>query len=195
MSLAGRVSGAAARPALFAACAAPLAALAWRAVSDALGPDPAMAMVRETGLWSLRMLLLTLCMTPLRRLTGSPVPIRWRRMFGLFALCYASVHFLCWMALLLGFDFKDALGELSRRPFIALGFLAWLAMLPLGATSSRAAARRLGARWRSLHRLVYAVGALALAHLWWLSRTVDKPLLYTALFAALMALRWRRRRA
>ena len=104
-------------------------------------------------------------------------------------------HFLCWTAFLPGFDCGDALGELAQRPFIALGFLAWAAMLPLGATSNRAAVRRLGARWRSLHRMVCVVGALGLAHLWWLSRVADKPLLYTAAFAALMVLRLPFRRA
>ena len=184
-----------ARPVLFVACAAPLAALLWRALTDALGADPNMAVVRETGLWGLRMLLVTLCVSPLRRLTGRSSLLRYRRMLGLFALFYASVHLLCWMAFLLGFDFADMLGELARRPFITLGFLAWLVMLALGATSNRAAIRRLGARWQTLHRLVYVVGVLGLAHLWWLSRVADKPLLYTAMFVALMAFRWPRRRA
>ncbi len=177
---------------LFCACAAPLVTLIWRIQSDALGPDPALALVRETGLWSLRLLLLTLCLSPLRRLLRRPGVIRYRRMVGLFALSYATLHFLCWMALLLGFDLGALLDELLRRPFIALGFAAWLLLLPLGATSNRAAIRRLGPRWKTLHRAVYLIGVLALAHLWWLSRVAETPLLYTALFLGLMAFRLRR---
>ena len=125
-----------------------------RVQQNNLGPDPAQELSIETGEWALRFLLITLALTPLAQLTGEIRFVRQRRMLGLFALFYASVHFLSWMAFILGFRWRAIAEELLERPYITIGFAAYLIILALGVTSPRAMVRRLGKNWKRLHKLI-----------------------------------------
>jgi len=186
----------AAKAAVHAAALAPAGLLAWRMAevwrtgSDALGADPVAEVEHFTGLWALRLLLLTLAITPLRRLTGQPVLLRFRRMLGLYAFFYACLHLAAYLVLDLGGYWTQLFEEIAKRPYITVGFAAWLLLVPLAVTSTRGWMRRLGSRWGQLHRLVYAVGVLAVLHFWWLVKSdVREPALYAAILAALLG--WR----
>lgn len=176
---------------------APLVWLAWRtwqvlggADIDALGADPIVTIEHETGIGALRLLLITLAITPLRQLTGAAVLLRFRRMLGLYAFVYASVHFAAWLSLDLVGDVAQIATEIARRPFITVGFLAWLLLVPLAVTSTRGWMRRLGRNWGRLHRLIYPIAALAVLHFWWIVKSDwREPALYAALLAVLLA--WR----
>src|SRR5690606_32206629 len=182
---------------------APLSLLAWRAWLvargidiDALGPDPVAAIEHELGQWALRLLLLTLAVTPLRQLTGQPVLLRFRRMLGLYAFAYASLHFAAWLGLDLGGYWRQVFEEIARRPYVTAGFAAWLLLLPLALTSTRGWMRRLGRRWGRLHRLAYAIAVLAVLHFWWIVKSdYREPLLYAAILALLLGWRMARRLA
>lgn len=164
--------------------------LARDAASNALGADPVAAITHATGLWALRFLLLSLAMTPLRGWTGWSWPLQYRRMLGLYAFAYASLHLLAYLVLDLGGYWPELLDDLRERPFIVVGFLAWLLMLPLAATSTRAAMRRMGRRWGQLHRSVYLVGLLAALHfLWRVKADLREPLAYAAVLAVLLLAR------
>ena len=157
------------RPAVFVACLLPFAWLLRGALLGGLGPNPAEALIRSTGDWTLRCLLLTLAITPVRQLTGWHALARLRRMLGLYSFFYASCHVLAYAWLDMGLDIGAVVRDIAKRPFILVGTLALLLMLPLAATSSNAAIRRLGpARWRALHRAVYAIGLLAILHFLWM---------------------------
>jgi methionine sulfoxide reductase heme-binding subunit len=172
--------------------AVPAAWLLFAAFDDRLGADPIAVLTHETGQWALRLLLLTLALTPLRRLTGWQRPIRFRRALGLWAFAYACLHLGVYVGLDLGGYWLQLVDDLRERPFIMVGFLAWLLLVPLALTSTRAAMRRLGRRWQRLHRLVYVATGLAVLHFLWLVRLdPTEPLIYAALFAALMLLRLR----
>lgn len=183
---------------------APLALLGWQAWQvgsgtdiDALGADPVAAIEHTLGLWALRLLLLTLAVTPLRQLLGQPLLMRFRRMLGLWTFVYASLHFAAWLVLDLRGWWALVPAEIAERPFITVGFAAWLLLVPLALTSTRGWMRRLGRNWGRLHRLVYAVAALAVLHFWWVVKAdVREPLLYAAILAVLLGWRlaWRRRR-
>ena len=143
---------------LFIACLLPFAWLLYAAVNDALGPNPAEALIRSSGDWVLRFLCLTLCITPLRQLAAQPALARFRRMLGLFTFFYLVLHFLAYAWLDMGFDAAAIARDIPKRPFALVGFAAFLLMLPLAATSFNRAIRALGAkRWQMLHRLVYAI--------------------------------------
>ena len=159
------------KPLLFVACLLPLAWLVAGAVSGNLGPDPAKSLVLFTGSWALNFLLLTLSVSPMRQCLGRPGLLRYRRMLGLYCFFYASLHALCVGTYILGWDWAILQEELKERPYMLVGFLAWLTLVPLAATSNRAAIRRLGRRWQTLHRLVYLSLGLALLHLFWLVRS------------------------
>lgn len=186
---------------------APLVWLAWRtwqvlggANIDALGADPIVAIEHETGTGALRLLLITLAVTPLRQLTGAAVLLRFRRMLGLYGFVYASLHFAAWLSLDLVGDVSQITTEIARRPFITVGFLAWLLLVPLAVTSTRGWMRRLGRNWGRLHRLIYVIAALAVLHFWWIVKSDwREPALYVALLAMLLGWRgWKaleRRRA
>jgi sulfoxide reductase heme-binding subunit YedZ len=156
-----------------------------------LGANPAETITRTTGDWTLRFLLLTLAVTPLRKLTGWHVLARYRRMLGLYAFFYGTVHLSSYV----GFDHAFALGDIVRdivkRPFITVGFLTLLLMLPLAVTSTNAMVRRLGAkRWTALHRLVYLLAPLGVLHFWWMvKKDISEPALYAALLAVLLGYR------
>ncbi|GAB2655058.1 protein-methionine-sulfoxide reductase heme-binding subunit MsrQ [Arenimonas aestuarii] len=178
----------------------PLALLVRGVVNDSLGADPVAEITHATGTWALRLLLLGLALTPLRRLIGQAWPIRFRRLVGLYAFFYACLHLATWLVLDLGGYWTQVFDDLLKRPYIMLGFAAWLCLLPLAVTSTRGWMRRLGRRWGQLHRLVYGAGALAVAHYLWLVKAdLREPLVYAAILAVLLGLRgywrWRGRQA
>jgi sulfoxide reductase heme-binding subunit YedZ len=154
----------AAKVVVFLAALVPLALLIRGAVTGNLGVNPAETIQLETGRWALKFLLLSLAVTPVRRLTGWNVVIQFRRMLGLFAFFYATCHFLSYWSFDLNFAFSAMLGDVLKRPFIALGFTALLVMLPLALTSTKGWIRRLGKRWAQLHRLVDLSATLAVLH-------------------------------
>ncbi len=174
----------------FLACLIPFVALVSKVVQNDLGPDPAKELALLTGEWAIRFLLLALAMTPLRQLSGRVEFAQRRRMIGLFALFYASVHFLVWVVFLLGLQWGAILEEVVERPYITVGFSSFVILVALGVTSPRAMVRRLGKNWRRLHRLVYVAGVLAVVHLVWIVRTdLSQALVYGAILAALLG--WR----
>lgn len=178
------------RVGVFFAALVPFGLLLSQTLVGDLGPDPAKELSLETGEWAMRFLLLALAMTPLRHLTGRLEFVQRRRMIGLFALFYASLHFLVWVAFLLGFRLGAVVEEVIERPYITLGFAAFLILLVLGITSPRSMVRRLGRQWRRLHRLVYVSGVLAVAHLVWIVRTdLVEAVVYGGILASLLL--WR----
>jgi sulfoxide reductase heme-binding subunit YedZ len=159
----------AAKPLLFAAGLLPLASLAWGVFADTLGPNPQEALIRASGDWTLRLLCLTLAVTPLRQWARTPALARFRRMLGLFTFFYGLLHFTCYAWLDMGLVWGDIVRDIAKRPFILVGSTALLLMLPLAATSFNRAIKALGAkRWQALHRLVYAVALLGLLHFFWM---------------------------
>ena len=161
-----------------------------RVQQNNLGPDPAQELSIETGEWALRFLLITLALTPLAQLTGEIRFVRQRRMLGLFALFYASVHFLSWLAFILGFRWMAIAEELLERPYITIGFAAYLIILALGVTSPRAMVRRLGKNWKRLHKLIYLAAVLALIHLLWILRTdIQEFVFYGGILVVLLGYR------
>lgn len=158
--------------------------------SGALGADPVAEIEHRLGLWALRLLLITLAVTPLRQLTGQSALVKFRRMLGLYAFCYASLHFSAYVLLDLRGYWAQIFEEIAKRPYITVGFAAWLLLVPLAITSTQAAIRRLGRNWARLHRLVYAIAMLAVLHFWWLVKSdVREPLLYAVILTVLLA--WR----
>ncbi len=157
------------KPLLFVLCLAPLAWLAGAVWANALGPNPAEALIRRSGDWTLRFLCLTLAVTPLRTWLHQPALLRFRRMLGLFTFFYASVHFLCYSFFDMGWVWADIVRDVAKRPFILVGTSALLLMVPLALTSFNRAIKALGAvRWQRLHRLVYATALLGLLHFFWM---------------------------
>jgi methionine sulfoxide reductase heme-binding subunit len=193
---------AASKPFVFALCLLPLAWLAWDTLHGQLGTDPVAQLEHRSGDWALRLLLATLAITPLRMLTTWTWLTRYRRMLGLFAFFYASVHLAIYLVVDLGGFWSQILGEIVKKPYITVGFAAWLLMVPLALTSTRGMMRRLGGNWQRLHRLVYVVGACGVLHFMWLVKSgntiaVREPLVYLAILLLLLALRvpaWIRRR-
>jgi len=187
----------AAKPVLFALCLLPLAWLVYGAVADQLGANPAEALIRRTGDWTLRGLCLTLAITPLRQWTGQHALARFRRMLGLFTFFYGCLHFTCYSWLDQGFELDVIARDIAKRPFILVGFSAWLLMLPLAATSFNRAIKALGApRWQALHRLVYGTALLALLHFFWM-RAAKHDFAQWSIYAAVLGvlLGWRAWRA
>ncbi len=181
---------------LFVLSLGPLAWMVWAALTNHLSPNPLSDITNETGVWTLRFVCITLAITPLRRLTHWNAAIRFRRMAGLFAFFYGTLHFLTYVIAdrFAGLDFPDGIVAVStvrnlvksvgediyKRPFITVGFTAWLTMLPLALTSTAGMIRRLGGRrWNLLHRLVYATGVAGVVHYWWLVKAdISRPLAY-----------------
>lgn len=181
------------KPLVFALAVLPGAWLLWRATTHGLGPNPAEALIRSLGDWTLRMLCLTLAVTPLRVLTRQPALARLRRMLGLFTYFYAVLHLLAYAGFDMAFDAGDIARDIAKRPFILVGFLGWLMLTLLAATSFNRAIRALGARrWQTLHRAVYGVAALAVLHFFWMKAGKNdfaEVALYAAILAALLG--WR----
>ncbi len=185
------------KPALFLLCLLPLAGLVVGAATGQLGANPAEKLIRELGEWSLRLLCLTLAITPLRELTGLATLARLRRMLGVFSFAYASLHLLAYGWLDMGLALADIAADIVKRPFILMGFTAWLLMLPLAATSFNRAIRLLGARrWQLLHKAVYAVALVGLLHFIWMragKNNFAEPAVYGVILAALLGWRVYRR--
>jgi sulfoxide reductase heme-binding subunit YedZ len=183
----------AAKPLLFIGCVLPVAWLFYGALANALGANPAEALIRSTGDWTLRFLCLTLTITPLRTVTGWHALARLRRMLGLATFCYGVLHFLGFAWLDMGFDMAAIVKDIGKRPFILVGTAALLLMAPLAATSFNRAIKALGAaRWQMLHRAVYGVALLGLLHFFWM-RAGKHNFTEWSVYAAVMAvlLGWR----
>lgn len=183
----------AAKPVLFVLLLVPFAHLLVGVFAHTLGPNPAETLIRSLGDWTLRCLCLTLAVTPLRQWTGWHALARLRRMLGLFTFFYAVLHVLGYTWFDMGFEWADIVRDIPKRPFILVGTLALLLMLPLAATSFNGAIRALGARrWQWLHRLVYVIAALAILHFFWM-RAAKNNFAEVALYAAVLAvlLGWR----
>ena len=203
------------KPAVFLAALVPFALLLQRLLTGNLGADPLAEITKETGIWTLRFLCITLAMTPLRRLTKVNRAIRFRRMLGLFAFFYGTIHLLIFIvadrlaslgfpSLLLWQTVRDLGasigGEIAKRPYITVGFTSWVFMLALAATSTSGMVRRMGGkRWQALHRLIYGAAMAGVLHYWWLVKAdVRSPLAYAVVVSVLLGVRvwwWARKRA
>lgn len=185
------------KAALFAFCLAPLARLVFFAFTDRLGANPIEFVLRSLGTWTLTLLLVTLSITPLRRLTGWNSLVRVRRMLGLFAFFYACLHFLTYAGVDQSFDLSAILADVVKHPYITVGFACFVLLIPLAVTSTNAMQRRLGGkRWQQLHRLVYFIAVGGVVHyLWLVKKDITQPVLYGLALAALLGIRlaWRRR--
>jgi sulfoxide reductase heme-binding subunit YedZ len=190
------------KPLVFAAALVPFALLIWRGVNGDLTADPLVEVTNETGIWTLRFVVITLALTPVRRLSGWNGLVRFRRMTGLFAFFYAALHFLTYLIgdRFASLDFPDGFiavstlrnllasiwEDIAKRPYITVGFIAFVSMVPLALTSTAGWIRRLGGRnWQRLHRLVYLTGIAGVVHYWW---RVKADTLHPAVYAALIAL-------
>ncbi|HXW08871.1 MAG TPA: protein-methionine-sulfoxide reductase heme-binding subunit MsrQ [Vicinamibacterales bacterium] len=186
------------KPLVFAAALAPFLWLVVRALTGRLSVNPIEDVTLTTGIWALRFLLITLAITPVRRLTGWNALVQYRRMLGLFAFFYASLHFLTYVVLDQFFAIGFILGDIAKRPYITAGTVAFVLLVPLAITSTRGWIRRLGRRWQILHRLVYLSAAAACLHfIWKVKVAVGEPVYYALILAVLLAFRvvWRLRPA
>jgi len=176
---------------VFLACLGPLLLLVWKGFQDLLGANPVDVITRTTGRWTLIFLLVTLSVTPLRRLLKMPWLIRFRRMLGLYAFFYATLHLLIFLWLVNGFDVNATLHDIAKRRFVTAGMAGWALMLPLALTSTAGWIRRMGGkRWQMLHRLIYLSAAAGVIHFIWLVKAdLRQPLTYGAILLALLL--WR----
>ncbi|CAE6770925.1 MULTISPECIES: protein-methionine-sulfoxide reductase heme-binding subunit MsrQ [Paraburkholderia] len=177
---------------VFIAAWYPLARIVLFGVTDRLGANPIEFITRSTGLWTLVFLCITLAVTPLRRLTGITAMARFRRMLGLYAFFYATLHFTTYLWFDKWFDVAAILKDIGKRPFITVGFAAFVLLIALAVTSPRAMVRKLGRRWQTLHRAIYAIGGLAILHFWWMKagkHDLILPKIYGAIMVALLG--WR----
>jgi len=179
------------KPVVFLACLIPLGLLGWKAYNGALGANPIEVITHATGDWILRFLLVTLAITPLRKLTGQLWLIRYRRMFGLFAFFYAVLHFLTYIWLDKFFDLHEMLADVAKRRFITVGFTGFVLLIPLALTSTKGWIRRLGGkRWQALHRLIYLSAVAGVIHYVWLVKAdIHKPLEYALVLGVLLGYR------
>jgi sulfoxide reductase heme-binding subunit YedZ len=187
----------AAKPVVFVACLLPFAWLFYSALTNQLGANPAEALIRATGDWTLRFLCIVLAITPLRVISNTPGLARFRRMLGLFVYFYVVVHLLSYSWFDMGFDLADIVKDIIKRPFILVGFTAFLLLTPLAATSFNAAIRKLGAkRWQMLHKLVYLIAGLGILHFFWMrsgKNDFAEVFVYAGILAALLGWRlWHR---
>lgn len=180
---------------LFIACLIPLARLGWGLWDDRLGANPIEFITRSLGTWTLNFLLITLAVSPLRKLSGWHWLLRLRRMLGLFAFFYAVLHLATYLWLDQFFDWQAILKDILKRPFITVGMSAFVLLVPLAATSNQAMIRRIGGRrWQQLHRAIYVIAIFGVVHYWWLvKQDVTLPALYAALLVLLLGVRtlWR----
>jgi methionine sulfoxide reductase heme-binding subunit len=177
--------------AVFSVCLMPLAVIAGQALTHNLGANPIAEITNQTGIWTLRMLLITLAVTPVRRLTGWNRVIQLRRLLGLFAFFYGSLHFLTYIWLDQFFAIEDMIADVMERPFITVGFASFVLLIPLAVTSTTAMIRRLGGKWwQRLHRLVYAIAIGGVVHYLWLVKAdLREPLIYGSLLGGLLVYR------
>ncbi len=178
---------------VFVVALIPWGLIIYAVVADpiSLGANPAETILHKTGDWVLYFLLITLAITPLRKLTGWNDLIKFRRMLGLFAFCYACLHFLAYVGFDRLFDLSDMAREIVKRPYILVGFAAFVLLIPLAITSTRGWVLRLGgARWAMLHKAIYAIAVLGVVHYWWLvKRDITWPLVFALVLAGLLAYR------
>lgn len=183
----------AAKPLVFVVCLLPFAWLFYGALSNQLGANPAEALIRALGDWTLRFICIVLAVTPLRVISNTPALARFRRMLGLFAYFYVVMHLLSYSWFDMGFDVGDIIADIIKRPFILVGFLAFLLLTPLAATSFNAAIKAMGAkRWQWLHKLVYLIAGLGLLHFFWMragKNNFTEVFVYAAIVALLLG--WR----
>lgn len=178
------------KPTIFILCLLPLALLFRNFYLDELGANPFEVLTRSTGEWTLRFVLITLAMTPLRHLTGSTWPLRLRRMFGLFVYFYVCVHLLTYLWLDHFFDWDEIVTDIIKRPYITFGVLAFLLLTPLAFTSTKNMMKRLGRRWKSLHKLIYLISVLGVLHFLLLVKAdLREPIIYAILLLLLFLLR------
>ena len=182
------------KPFVFITCLGPALMLAWSTYANQLGPDPVAQLEHTSGLWALRFLLITLAVTPLRLLTNWNWLIRYRRMLGLFAFFYATLHFTIYLVIDLGGFWTQIFSEIAKKPFITVGFAAWLLLIPLATTSTKAMMRKLGRNWLRLHRLIYVIGLLGVLHFLWQVKFGEKiaviePVIYLGIYLLLIAVR------
>lgn len=193
MSLARALLHPAAKPLVFVASLLPFAWLVFGALTDRLGANPAQYLDRATGDWTLRFLCLTLAVTPARVVLGLPTLARLRRMLGLFTYFYVCLHFLAYSWFDQGFDLQEIAKDIAKRPFILVGFSAFLLLTPLAATSFNRAVKALGARrWQALHKLVYVIAGLGILHFFWMragKHDFNEVMVYAAILALLLG--WR----
>jgi sulfoxide reductase heme-binding subunit YedZ len=182
-----------AKPLVFGLCLLPFSWLLYCAITNQLGANPAEALIRSTGDWTLRFLCIVLAVTPLRVISNTPTLARFRRMLGLFVYFYVLVHFLSYSWFDMGFDVPDISKDIAKRPFILVGFLALLLLTPLAATSFNRAIKTLGAkRWQTLHKLVYVIAGLGLLHFFWMragKNNFAEVFVYVAILGVLLG--WR----
>jgi sulfoxide reductase heme-binding subunit YedZ len=176
---------------VFLLCLAPLGRLAWKGFNAGLGANPIEVITRSTGLWTLTFLMITLGITPLRKMAAMPALIRFRRMLGLYAYLYGVLHFVTYIWLDKFFDLHEMVKDIRKRPFITIGFTAFVLLLPLAVTSTRKMIQRLGGRrWQRLHRLIYFSAAAGVVHFYWLvKKDVTQPAIYAMVLAVLMGYR------
>lgn len=180
------------KPFIFILCLLPLLFLSINFFLDELGANPFEVLTRSTGEWTLRFLLLTLAMTPLRHLAGSAWPLHLRRMLGLFTFFYVCVHLLTYVLLDHFFDWDEILIDIVKRPYITFGMLAFTLLIPLAVTSSKKMMKRLGKRWKLLHKLIYVIAILGVMHFLLLVKADYKePVIYALILLSLFLLRWK----
>lgn len=179
------------KPFVFLLCLLPLAHLVWKGFAGELGANPIEVITHATGDWTLRLLLITLSITPLRKLSRLHALIQFRRMLGLFAFFYGCLHLLTYVWLDQFFDVHSMIKDIAKRPFITMGFAGFVLMVPLAITSTRKMIQRLGGkRWNRLHQLIYLSATAGAIHFYWLvKKDVSRPVLYASILAALLAYR------
>ena len=178
------------KPAIFIILLIPLSLQTFWFFTDSLGANPIEAITRRTGDWALRILLVTLAISPLRRITGWNTIVKYRRMIGLFAFFYVCVHLSLYITLDKFFDFSEIIDDVIKRPFITAGFSAFILLIPLVITSTNKMAERLQYSWIQLHRLIYIIGMLAVLHFWWMVKIdTREPAIYAFILAALLGYR------
>ena len=182
------------KSAIWLCCLVPLAWLGWHLFAGQLGANPLEVVIRRLGEWGLQLLLLTLCMTPLRDLTNASWPIQLRRLLGLWSFAYLCLHFLTYLGVDQFFDWEEIGKDILKRPFITVGMLAMTGLIPLAVTSTRGMQRRLGRNWKRLHRLVYLIVSLGTLHFFWLVKADTlRPLIFALCVAMLLGYRLLRR--
>ena len=184
------------KPLVFIICLLPLVVLIWDGFHDALGANPIEKITHRTGDWSLRFLLITLSITPMRKLVGWKFVIRFRRMLGLFAFFYVCIHFSIYIVFDHFFDMSEIVKVIVKRPYVTVGFTAFVLLVPLAITSTNKMKKRLGVRWKQLHQLVYVIAVLGVLHYLWLVKAdVLQPVIHAIVLLVLLSFRaWQDRR-
>jgi methionine sulfoxide reductase heme-binding subunit len=171
-------------------CLLPLGLLIYNTLQNNLGADPVAVLTHKTGEWALRFLLVCLAVTPLRKIIGHAWPQKFRRLLGLYAFFYASLHLLVYLFVDLQQYWAQIFDDIIKRPFITVGFAAWLLLIPLAITSTKGWIKRLGKRWATLHKAIYVIAVLGVVHFWWLVKSdIREPLIYASILALLLGYR------